>query len=268
MSETTTIATILISSTALIIAILGYLINRKNLKVNEENLKIIMEKQNKKSDIETVLKVLEETSDALKRLPNYMYVDWFDLFLSDVIRVVHDNKQFSLQFEWKNFDNSSKVIDIESINNVDWYRNNVKNYLDSDHKIKFDSYYTLNFVAHPNINSTTWVDLEGMFTGLGKIEICIDKLKRYEGLLHLFGSELELVDKNCGEIFDYLYDALNKRVYKLDFNSDMKTSEIQDSVDALINLNQMREKAEYCSTEVAKRVDDLRKELFMQILTN
>ncbi|NPE29208.1 hypothetical protein HNV12_14855 [Methanococcoides sp. SA1] len=46
----------------------------------------------------------------------------------------------------------------------------------------------------------------------------------------------------------------------------MKPSEIEEEIYEAFNYNKIRNKAEYISIEVKKRVDDLRKEITIQVL--
>ena len=85
---------IILSLVAIIIAILGYMDNRKNIS-------IILKKENEKKDIKEALEELKSTSDSLKKLPNYIHFAHLDFITSDIFRELYENGTLKLTIEFQ-----------------------------------------------------------------------------------------------------------------------------------------------------------------------
>ncbi len=84
----------------------------------------------------------------------------------------------------------------------------------------------------------------------------------------IINTILKVIKETYEEILELLADGLQKKVYTLEFNRNMKPSEIENKMNEVLNYNQIYEKAEYLSVEIASRIDELRKELTKQALTS
>ena len=84
---------IFFSFIAIIISILGYLVNRKNIN-------IVMRKEHEREDIKNAIKELKSTSDLLKKLPDYIQFVNLYFVISDISREIYekDNLKFKIEF--------------------------------------------------------------------------------------------------------------------------------------------------------------------------
>lgn len=261
---------ILFSFIAIIISILGYLTNRKNIN-------IVMRKEREREDIKIAIKELKSTSDLLKKLPDYIQFVFLDFAISDILREIYEKDNIKLKIEFYNLEvdipecgkNKHKYIKVQynanSIN-VSSLREVMKKSIYSWQKCKYIGNYQLNFTVEPDVISNKFFDLTDFFTGLGKIEDNTNKLKKFEFLESFDPKIIKDIDATCEEILNNLISIIQTKEYKIEFNRNIKPSEIEDKMNDVLNLNRFSEKTNYLSTEVASRVDGLRKELTKHVL--
>jgi hypothetical protein len=158
-------------------------------------------------------------------------------------------------------------IDIDSIKSSKDFRTKAFSYKCEDSKITISPSCTIQFKANPDVIIVDEFDLSEIFSGLAHIENDLNNLKGFEQLIRTFDSDfLDIVAQNCQDIFDLLYEALNKKTYNFNFNKSMKPSEITDVLYDSINYFQIVEKMEYMSEELKDRSEELGKTLGKQIL--
>ena len=248
------IITIFISIIALIVATLGYLDNRKKIK-------IILDKENERKNLNEALNELKNTSNLLKELPNDIYLDTY-FFINDVFQNVYEKNNLNLTIELQNSQFFGLEYDTNSINTI-----SLRKIMTDAVGIKQNNeYYSpqlfLNFKANPNIITNTFLELGDFLSYLSEIEGTIIKLHKFEFLIDSFDSDiLNKIEKTYVGILDLFVDGLHKKVNTIELNRNMKPSEIEGEVNNLLNYNQISKKIEYLSTEVAPQIDDLRKEL-------
>lgn len=251
--------TIFISLIAVIIAILGYLDNRKNIK-------IVKVRENEKNDIRNILKELKETSDTLKEFPDYTYFDSLPFIIYDISREVYENETLSLKFEFQGVQSKHFSVDPNSIT-AKSLRNLVKKVIDINKKGEYCGYPSIKFMDNPDVISDKQFDLNEFMYIFAKIEGNISKLNEFEYLIDSFDSEiLKMIEKPYEKIFELLADIFHKKVYSIEFNRNMKPSEIEEKMEKMVNYEQILDQSTYLSTDVASRIDELRRDLSKQIL--
>ncbi|AKB74057.1 hypothetical protein MSLAZ_0796 [Methanosarcina lacustris Z-7289] len=266
--------TIIVSLTALFISILGYLDNRKNLKLNEKNLNIVLKGESNKKNLEQCWSILLETSKDLKELEKQSFIFGIDEAASNItMHVLEKEEIFNLSIRYtclrivnnENPEPNPLEIEINSIKNSKDFRTKAFSYKCEDSEIVFNPSCTVQFTADPAIIIIDEYDLSEIFSGLAHIENDLNNLKNFEPLIRTFDSGfLEVVDKNCQDIFDLLYEALNKKVYNFSFNNNVKRikpSEITDMFYDSINYYEIMQKMEYMSEELKDRSEELGKTL-------
>ncbi|NPE29207.1 hypothetical protein HNV12_14850 [Methanococcoides sp. SA1] len=136
------IITIIISIFAISISILGYVNNRKNLKMNEKKLELVMQKQAHKEEFESLLKNLKQTSDKLKEIPDYLYIGYLDDFISSIVREVYENKELDLLLEFTYLQINDKVA-VNAIDDKRFLEQLIKEYIADlqEHNLGGGMYY-------------------------------------------------------------------------------------------------------------------------------
>lgn len=246
------IVTILISSIALIISVLGYLDNRRKLK-------IVLERESERKDIKRAIEVLKTTSDELKNLPQHINFGHGAFLLENILQEVYEGGELNLRIEYKNLDtyggDGEKKYPIDSIN-AEMLRNNIYNSC------------TLEYNSRPNVILNEFFEFGDFFHGLAEIDKNLNQLKEFESIVDSFDGEIiKIIDKGIQEILELLSDALKKEIYNLEFNRNMKPSEIENKIYGITNYTLILEKAKILSTDTASRVDGLRSKLFEMVLT-
>ena len=251
--------TIPISLIAIVIAILGYLDNRKKIK-------IVMERENEKNDIRNILKELKKTSDTLKEFPEHIYFGSLDMAISDISREVYENEIRSLKFEFQDIHTNKFSIDANSIT-AESLRSMVKKVIDIKKKGEYCSHPTIKFIDNPNVVLDKGFELDGFMAIFEKIEDSIIKLNEFEYLISSFDAEiLKMIEKPYGKIFRLLASIFHKKIYAIELNRNMKPSEIEDKMEKILNFEEIFEQSIHLSTDVASRIDELRRDLTKQIL--
>lgn len=261
---------IFISFIAIIISILGYSINRKNIN-------IVMRKEREREDIKIAVKKLKSTSDSLKGLPDYVNFANLDFVISDILREIYEKDNLKLKIVFSNLEadvpeynkNKYKYKKIQynanSIN-VSSLREMMKILNYSWNKYKHLGSFYLNFTVEPDIIQNKFFDLTDFFSGLSEVEHNINQLKKFEFLESLDSDILKNIDEACDELLNVLVDILQQKEYIIEFDRNVKPSEIESKMNDVLYFNRISEKTDYLSTEVASRVDGLRKELTKQVL--
>lgn len=254
------IVTILISSIALLISILGYLDNRKKLK-------IVFEKENERRDIKRAIESLRVVSDELKELPQYIYFGRGGFMFDEILQEVYEKEKLDLVIQYKNLKTDrfgGKEYAIESIN-ADLLRSLVKEFSSS---VYCAGSCILDYNAYPNVITNEFLELSDFFSGLASIEKNLNKLKEHEDIIDPFDNEIiKIIDNNIQETLEILSDALKIKAYNLKFDRDMKPSDIENKIYEITNYALIRKKVEYLSKDVALKVDGLRSKLFELVLT-
>ena len=230
-----TIIPIVISSVALIISILVYLDNRKKIK-------IVLERDKERKDIQNALIELKKISDFFKEFPTNIHPD--PLTLDEISSIVAK--------EILEKDNLNLIIEFTNLN-IDNFRN-----IDFVNKLPLDLYFN----ANPDIMLKNFFELRDYKYGFIDLEKNIEKLNEFESLIEPFDAEIIKIAKiNYEEMLELLANGLKKKVYTFDFNKNMKYSEIENKLYEILNYNQISKKAQYLSSEISTRIDKLRKEL-------
>ena len=257
--DTTAYITIFISLTAVIIAILGYLDNRKNIK-------IVIERENEKNEIRNVLKELQKTSNTLKELPEHIHFGLLDLVIFDISREVYENKTLNLKFEFQKIEIRKFSIDTNSIT-AESLGSIIKKVIDRNKREKSWEYPTIRFIDNPDVISNKFFELDSFMYIFEKIEDNISKLNEFEYLIDSFDAEiLKMIKKPYEKILALLADSFHKKEYTIEFNRDMKPSEIEDEMKKILNYEKIFNQSIHLSTDVASRIDELRRDLTKQIL--
>lgn len=267
------VVTLLISLLAITIAILGYLDNRKNIS-------IVLKKENERRDIKDALKELTLISDLLKELPDNICFAQFDFLISDIVREVYENDMLELTIKFQNLEflipeydrNKTKYSTIKYNGNsiaTQSLRETIKKLLvvRQNSELKYSGNLSLNFVTHPEM-TTNFVELIDILNEFIKIEDSIERLDKFDFVIENFDSALlKNIKTSYEEMLSFLADILKNEGYTIDFHKDIKPSEIEHEIYEIFNFNMILEKAEYLSTEVVNKIDELRKDLAKQILT-
>lgn len=263
---------IFIGCIAIIISILGYFDNRKNIN-------IVLKRENERKEIKNALKELKSTSDLLKKLPSQLNFNYY-FFLYDISNEVYEKDKLKLTIEFQKLhfstykidkkDNSLKSTDIiftpETINATK-LRESIKEQSLIFNNNSYSGGGFLEFNAYPNIIENLSFDLGDIFSALSAIEENINKLNSFEYLIESFDPKiLKNIDESYGQIITFLADILQKKVYTLEFDRNVKPSQIEDKMNEIFNYNKIFEETKYLSTEIAARVDELRTELTKQSL--
>ena len=258
--DTNAYITIFISLIALTIAILGYLDNRKNIK-------IVRERENEKNEIRNVLNELKKTSDTLKKLPEHCRLGLMYFAISDISKEVYENETLNLKFEFQAIQTSKFSIDANSIT-AESLRNLIKKIIDTQKRENYYESPTINFIDNPDVISNKWFELDEITYIFEKIEDNISKLDDFEYLIDSFDAEiLKMIEKHYVKILELLADGFHKKSYTFELNRNMKPSEIEDEIGKIFNYEKITEQSMHLSTVVASRIDELRKDLSKQILT-
>lgn len=261
---------IFISCIAIIISILGYFDNRKNIN-------IVLIRENERQEIKDALIELKSTSDLLKNFPSQLNFHDTYFALANISNEVYEKDKLKLTIEFQNLDISTYKFDkkdnaVKSITfkytpetiNATKIREAIKNSYDTTH-YKIGAF--LEFNAYPNVIQNLSFDLGDIFHALSAIEENINTLNRFEYLIESFDAEiLKNIDESYEQILTFLAEILQKKVYTLEFDRNIKPSQIEDKMNDILNYNKIFEKSRYLSTEIASRVDELRKELIKQSL--
>lgn len=264
--STFSILTLLLSIFAIIISILGYLDNKKNLKINEQNLGLVMEKQKQKVEFEFLLKALKETSDKLKSTPRYIYFAFLDEFILSITRDVYENNKLILSFNFTYLDYKKKIA-INTIKNEDDIVQLIKQHSTALKNENILYGVTLHFQTNLKTNMSEWFDISDIFCGFSNLEEIIEDLKHFDFLLESFDPGLiDAINQNYHDLRSLFYEGLNATIDNYEFNRDMKPSDIENYIHEALNYKQMLDKAEYMSTDLRKRVDNLKKEIAIHVL--
>ncbi|WMW25776.1 hypothetical protein RE474_03390 [Methanolobus sediminis] len=213
-----------------------------------------------------MLKALKETSDKLKDLPMYVYIAYLDDFVLSVTRDVYENKKLVLSFEFTILQCKDKI----AINTIEIEKDIIKMIKQhskawKDEKVMFG--INLFFQTNQNLNLGEWFDITDLFCGFSHLEEIIEDLRNFDLLLGSFDPDIiYIIAQNNNDLLNLFYEGLNSKINQVEFNSDMKPSEIETYIYDALNYTQMRDKAEYMSTDIRKRVDDLRKEIAVHVL--
>ena len=232
---TDTIVTIVISSVALIIAIFGYLDNNKKIK-------IVLERDKERKDIQTALIELKKISDFFKEFPRNIHLDpMLYLANSEIAKEILERNNLNLIIEFQNLNIDNFTPNREFVNKTP---------------------AILHFNANPDIMQNNWFELNDLLSCFDDIEKNIEKLNEFEYLIEPFDAEIIKIAKiNYEEMLELFANGLKKKVYTFDFNKNMKFSEIKNKLNEILNYNQISKKAQYLSSEISTRIDKLRKEL-------
>lgn len=263
---------IFISCIAIIISILGYFDNRKNIN-------IVLKRENERKEIKNALKELKSTSDLLKKLPSQLNFNHY-FILNNISNEVYEKDKLKLTIEFQKLhfstykidkkDNTLKSTDIiytpETINATK-LRESIKEQSLIFNNSSYSGGGFLEFNAYPNIIENLFFDLGDIFSALSAIEENINKLNSFKYLIESFDPEiLKNIDESYGQIITFLADILQNKVYTLEFDRNVKPSQIEDKMNEILNYNKIFEKTKYLSIEIAARVDELRTELTKQSL--
>jgi hypothetical protein len=214
---------------------------------------------------------LKSTSDLLKNLPSNLYLSDSYFAIENISKEVYEKDKLKLTIEFQNLNISTYKIDKngneeKSANFL--YTPETINATKLRESIKtFNGGGYLELKASPNVIQNLSFDLGDTFRALRAIEEDINALKMFEYLIESFDAEiLKIIDESYEQILTFLADILQKKVYTLEFDRNVKPSQIEDKMNDILNYNKIFEKARYLSTEIAARVDGLRKELTKQSL--
>lgn len=254
--------TLIISFLALIIAIFGYYDNRIKLK-------ILMNKEIKRKDIENTIGELKNTYKSLKNLPEFVH---FGLaYISDISQEVYENNNLNLTIEFRKISfpteyyfnlhplskGESRYIeyDTDSIT-----ASKLHNYI-KEHPINDNTLVSLNFISRPITLPENYFHLF-IINGLSNLENNLNNLKDHRNFIESFDAEIfQIIENNYQEILEILADSLHNKVYNLEFDKNMKPSEIEGKIFDIFNYDQILEKVEILSSEVSIRVEKLIKKL-------
>lgn len=259
MTEIEIIA-IVFSFVALLISLFGYLDNRKKLT-------IVLEKENERKDIRKALETLKLTSDELKSLPKSVIFGQDFFMFSDILQEVYEKDRLDLIIEYKYLEiyhDGRKKYPIDSIN-AQLLRQVIKEFSNQDTVYGSG---VLIYSANPNVIQNEFLDLNEFITGLIRIEKNLNKMKEIESIIDPFdGKLIKTIDMTIEEILELFSDALKKKSYHLEFERNMKPTEIQNKIYVITNYTPILTKVQYLSTEVASSVDGIRSKLFELVLT-
>lgn len=265
---------IFISCIAIIISILGYFDNRKNIN-------LVLKRESERKEIKDALKELKSTSDLLKNLPSELNLNDTYFALANISNEVYekDNLKLTIEFQYLNiftfttdkktgnFVESATIKYTPETINATKLRESIKELSLTHDKTHYLGGGSLGFNASPNVIQNLSFDMGDIFHALSAIEENINSLRTFEYLIESFDAEiLKNIDESYEQIFTYLADILQKKVYTLEFDRNVKPSQIEDKMNDILNYNKIFEKTRYLSTEIASRVDGLRKELTQQSL--
>ena len=272
--------TLFVSFIAIIIAILGYWDNRKNINV-------VLNRESERKEIKEALKELKLTSDSLKKLPDYMCISDSTDIINDILREVYEKDELKLTITIQNLEMSipnqirvSKDFKFEKIKydentiNVAALRDVIKKYIiihnegpDNETEPWLRGNANINLNVNPDVVSNNWIELNNFFSGLVKIEYRISKLNEFEYLIDSFDADIiKKIEANYEGILENLSDVLKKKVYTFEYDRNVKPSKLEADFKDVLNYSKISEKINYMSTEVASRIDNLRTELTKQIL--
>lgn len=250
---------ILINLIVVLLLILGYLDNRKNIK-------LIIKKDQERKDINDALKQLKKTTASLNKLPEHIYFTMLHDAINDISREVYEKDKLNLTIEFQNLDlkefNNTNLINTKSL------RKYVKKFLGNYHNRKFYSTPSIEFISRPDVISCKSLEFDGFFCGLAIIEENINKLSEIENSISFFADEIiENIEKTYEEILKLFADGLQNKVYNFEFDRNMKTSEIEKKINIVLNYNEIVVKTEYLATDLTSKIDELRRDLVKQFLT-
>lgn len=259
---------IIFSVIGIIILFLGYLDNRKNIK-------ILLGRENERLNIKNVSELLKEMSELLKGFPDFICFPPLYFICSDICKEVYENGSLNLKIEFQYIVNSRMEEDeIEHEQKLDIDFINIKS-IGLIVK-KFHNWRTENrvgssdlfFQIYPDVVNDYNIGLSDFFFGLSEIEEKLDELKKFEYLISSFDSSvIKTIEKTYQEILELFTDSLQKKVYELELNQNMKPSEIKNEITEILNYNQIYKKVQFMSTKASYSVDELGNELMKQFLT-
>lgn len=277
-SGTSNILPIIVSLIALVVSILGYLDNRRNLKINEKNLDIVLKSESNKKNIEKCWSIILETTKDLRNAENFSFIFGLDEAASNVTMNVYEMDQpLNLIIQITRLNTVKYLtpepepfeIELNSIKDSKDFRTKVFHYKCEDSKISYNPKCSVQFKADPDIIIFTEFDISEVLSGLAYIENDLNNLKGFEQLIRTFDSDfLEVVAKSCQEILDLIYDIVNKKTYDFKFDKSMKPSEITDTFYDSFNFYEIMQKMEYMSEELKDRSEELGKTLGKQIFNS
>lgn len=255
-----------LSVLAIIISVLGYSDSRKKLK-------IVLEKEKERTELKALLYELKECSEILKNIPNTFNLA-VDFFISSVKDSVYEieNLNLNLRFLYieiwhekahtkpKQTYYESEKISISSISFPEFKR------MCEDKSIIG---YHLIFEMTPKNEKyeVDCIEFADCIYGLRDLNKIQENLKDYESIIDSFDPQFfEILQSGYIELIQILYDTLKKEYLKFSFTRDMKPSQIENIIQNNLNQNLLEEKSADHSTEIRKRIDNLRKELNLKIL--
>lgn len=265
--------TIFISCIAIIISILGYFDNRKNIN-------LVLKRESERKEIKDALKELKSTSDLLKKLPSQLHLNDTHFALANISNEVYEKDKLKLTIEFQYLDiftfrteknggfvSSATIKYTPETINATKLRESIKELSLTHNKTHYLGGGSLGFNASPNVIENLSFDMGEIFMALSEIEENINSLRTFQYLIESFDAEiLKNIDESYEQIFTFLADILQKKVYTLEFDRNVKPSQIEAKMNDILNYNKIFENTRYLSTEIASRVDGLRKELTKQSL--
>jgi len=222
---------IIISLVALLISTLGYLDNRRNLKINQESLNIVLKGESAKKNLEKCWSILLEISKDLK-----------DLGGQDFIKDSKDfrNKVFSYKCE------DSKITLNPSCTAI------------------FTANPDIIMINEFDL-SEIFSGLARIENDLNNLKGFEPLIRTFDS------DFIELIDRSCQGVFNSLYKALDQKVYNFSFDNSskrIKPSEITDTLYDSINYYDIMLIMEQMSEELKDRSEELSKTLGKQILNS
>jgi hypothetical protein len=264
---------IIISACALAISILSYANNKKQLDV-------IMHKENLKEVVQEAIEALRGANNTLKDLSHPFHFTNIDQITTCMAQELHEKDKIRLSIRYESLKINDNVIFINSLKDSREFASKVRGILFSiwraEGKIdKFLQYRgpsiesSVDFNIQPDVICAKSLDFGDMFTNFIKLENDIINLTRVQFFIEPYDSELfNLLNEDYECILSLLYEAFSKQVHDIELVKNMTPEDIKDALCGTVNHDQITEKTTLMSANLRKRVNELKRELAVQYLTN
>lgn len=273
MLESESKFSIIISTCALVISILSYADNKKQLN-------ILIHKERTKDIARQAIQGLRVLNKTLKYLsyPLFCFTN-IDQIVVCIVQELREKDKFKLSIKYESLKLNNNVIFLNTLKDSKEFVNTVRSVLFSIwHEGRVNKYFEykgpniesfVNFTIQPNIVCTKSLDFSNLFTNLINLENDVANLTRVEFFIEPYDSELfNLLNNDYESILNLLYEALSKQVYDIELTKNMTPEDIRNVLYNTLNYNQIIEKTALMTINLKERVDNLKKELAVRYLTS
>lgn len=245
--DITSVVSLIVSSIAILISILGVLYSRRRTKLMEQQLEQQREQLNKKKRYEEVSKNILQAVRIIKKYSGleYFHTPWMPEMSSEVLGFMHDNqlKTFVLNVKPQKLrifcQSEEKEYVTKDFKQIEKIVSAVESEITrSPNNVTGSVFY---FDCDPSILSNPWIELVDALDSVEELYLAYGSLKNHEDEIAFFDSTvLDDLKQNIDSILRVLLESLASE-HKISFSSTDKSKQIlrklQNEMTGLESIN-------------------------------